>query len=120
MLSENLDLVLRRRTALREGSEPCSPISARTVALLGTLQNARSQVEFSGWRGEARRGRADQTFVLGEVGVIRATANSLVADCHGPRQGDQVVKAKPAYGAACEFWIRAWSHASPLFEEPAA
>ena len=29
-------------------------------------------------------------------------------------------RRSPSGGAACGFWIRAWSHASPLFKEPAA
>jgi hypothetical protein len=53
MLSEDLEPVSSRRTARREGSEPCLASSARTLALLGTLQNARSQAEFSSLRGQA-------------------------------------------------------------------
>jgi DNA-directed RNA polymerase specialized sigma24 family protein len=29
-------------------------------------------------------------------------------------------RRSPLGGAACGFWIRAWSHASPLFKQPAA
>jgi hypothetical protein len=29
-------------------------------------------------------------------------------------------RRSPSGGAACGFWIRAWSHASPLFKQPAA
>ncbi len=55
-----------------------------------------SQVEVAMWRGEARRGRAGQAFEFGEPGVVDgATANSLAAGRHGPRQGDQIVKTKP-------------------------
>jgi len=49
----------------------------RTQAPLGTLQNTRSQMELSMWRGEAWHGRAGQAFELFEPGVIDgATANS--------------------------------------------
>jgi hypothetical protein len=48
------------------------------------------------WRGEARRGRAGQAFEFGEPGVVDgATANSLAADYHGPRQVDQIAQTKP-------------------------
>ena len=47
-------------------------------------------------RGVAWRGRAGQAFELGEPGVAGGTtANSLAADCRGPRQDDQAVKTKP-------------------------
>ena len=73
------------------------------------------------WRGEVRRGRAGQAFDFSEPGGLEgATAESLAAVRHGPRQVGQIVKTKPSGGAACGFWIRAWSHASPLFKQPAA
>ena len=70
------------------------------------------------WRGEVRRVRDGQAFDFGEPGVLDgATVKSLAAGRHGPRQVGQIVKTS---GAACYFWIRAWSHASPLFKQPAA
>ena len=73
------------------------------------------------WRGEVRRGRAGQAFDFGEPGVLDgATAKSLAAGGHGARQVGQIAKTKPSGGAAGGFWIRAWSHASPLFKQPAA
>ena len=66
------------------------------AALLGTLRNARSQVELEMWRGQAWRGRAGQAFELGEPGVVDGTtANSLAASYRGPRQDDQAAKTKP-------------------------
>ena len=48
------------------------------------------------WRGEARRGRAGQAFDFGAPGVLDgATAKSLAAGRHGPRQVGQIVKTKP-------------------------
>ena len=47
-------------------------------------------------RGEVRRGRAGQAFDFGEPGVLDgATAKSLAAGRHGPRQVGQMVKTKP-------------------------
>ena len=47
-------------------------------------------------RGEVRRGRAGQAFEFGEPGVLDgATAKSLAAGRHGPRQVGQIVKTKP-------------------------
>src|SRR5271156_1170682 len=48
------------------------------------------------WRGEVRRGQAGQAFDFGEPGVLDgATAKSLAAGRHGPRQVGQIVKTKP-------------------------
>ena len=48
------------------------------------------------WRGEVRRGRAGQAFDFGESAVLDgATAKSLAAGRHGPRQVGQIVKTKP-------------------------
>ena len=48
------------------------------------------------WRGEVRRRRAGQAFDFGEPGVLEgATAESLAAGRHGPRQVGQIVKTKP-------------------------
>ena len=73
------------------------------------------------WRGEVRRGRAGQAFDFGEPGVLDgATAKSLAAGRHGPRQVGQIVKTKPLTRSCLRIWIGAWSHASPLFKQPAA
>jgi hypothetical protein len=53
MLSAEMAPVLSRRTAPREGSEQCLASSAQGLAPLGTMQDARSQAEFSSWRGQA-------------------------------------------------------------------
>jgi hypothetical protein len=46
-------------------------------------------------RDVAWRELAGQPFELGERGVVvRATANSLATDRHGPPQDDQVAKTK--------------------------
>ena len=72
------------------------PSSARTAALLHTPQKWRRYIEVVMWRSGARCGRDGQAFEFGELGVVDGTtANSLATDHHGPRQGDQVVKAKP-------------------------
>ena len=48
------------------------------------------------WRGEVRRVRDGQAFDFGEPGVLDgATAKSLAAGRHGPRQVGQIVKTKP-------------------------
>jgi hypothetical protein len=73
------------------------------------------------WRGEALRGRAGQAFQLGEPGVADGTtANSLAADCRGPRQDDQTVKTKPL--TRSRLWIldQGLGPTSPLVKEPAA
>ncbi len=60
----------------------------RTAALLGTLRNARSQVELGMWRGRTWRGRAGQAFELGEPDVADGTTAEFI------RCG--------------RFWTRAW------------
>ena len=46
------------------------------------------------WRGEVRRGRAGQAFDFGEPGVLDgATAKSLAAGRHRPRQVGQNTRA---------------------------
>src|SRR5271157_3846343 len=52
--------------------------SARTPSLLGTLRNARSQVELGMWRGRARRGRAGQAFELGGPDVVDGTTAKFI------------------------------------------
>jgi hypothetical protein len=53
MLSEEMAPFFSRRTAPRKGREQCLASSAQALAPLGTMQDARSQAEFSSWRGEA-------------------------------------------------------------------
>jgi hypothetical protein len=66
------------------------------------------------WHDRMRRGRAGQAIDLGEPGVMdKATANSVPAGCRGPRQGDQVAKAKPLMRGCSRIWTRAWGHVSP-------
>ena len=51
---------------------------------------------------------AGQPFGFGETGVLDgATAKSLAAGRHGPRQVGQIARRSPSGGAACGFWIRA-------------
>ena len=70
--------------------------SVRTPTSLGTHGTARSGAEPKMWRGEVRCGRAGQTFDFGEPGALDgATAKSLAAGRHGPRQVGQIVKTKP-------------------------
>jgi hypothetical protein len=70
-------------------------VRAHTLAQLGTLLSARSEVDHGIWRDEARRGRAGQAFKLGEPGVVDGTtANSLAASYRGPRQDGRVAKTK--------------------------
>ena len=72
-------------------------------------------------RGEAWRGRAGQAFELGEPGVADGTtANSLAADCRGPRQDDQTVKTKPLTRSRLRILDQGLGPTSPLFKEPAA
>jgi len=72
----------------------------RTQAPLGTLQNTRSQMELSMWRGEAWHGRAGQAFELAELGVRDgATAKSLPRTATGHKQDDQIVNTKPPAGS---------------------
>ena len=72
-------------------------------------------------RGEARRGRAGQAFELGEPGVADGTtANSLAADCRGPRQDDQAVKTKPLTRSRLRILDQGLGPTSPLFKEPTA
>ena len=74
--------------------------SARTLASLGTLRKARSQIEPGIWRGKAWNGRAGQAFVLVEFGVVdRATANSSPRTATGHKQDDQTAEAKPLTGS---------------------
>jgi len=93
--SKNSDPVLSRKAAPHEASRYMQGDGRAEQAPLGTLRRTRSQVELSMWRGEPWRGRADQAFELGESGVVAgATANSLAADRHGPRQDGQIAKTK--------------------------
>jgi hypothetical protein len=72
-------------------------------------------------RGQTWRGRAGQTFELGEPGVANGTtANSLAADCRGPRQDDQAVKTKPLTRSRLRILDQGLGPTSPLFKEPAA
>ena len=78
--------------------------SARTLASLGTLRKARSQIEPGIWRGKARNGRAGQAFALVKFGVMdRATANSSLPTATGHKQGDQAAETKPPTGSCS--WI---------------
>jgi hypothetical protein len=71
-----------------------------TTAPLGTLQNARSDVGLGMWRNKVWRGRAGQTFELGEPRRGgRDHRRFLAADRRGPRQDDQAVKTKLLTGS---------------------
>jgi hypothetical protein len=73
--------------------------AARTLAFLGTLRKARSQIEPGIWRGKAWNGRASQAFALVEFGVVdRATANSSLRTAAGHKQDDQTAQSKPPAG----------------------
>ena len=73
------------------------------------------------WRGDAWRGRTGQAFELCEPGVVvGTTANSLAADCRGPRQDDQAVKTKPLTRSCSRILDQSLGPTSPLFKEPAA
>src|SRR3984957_3871509 len=74
--------------------------SARTLASLGTLRKARSQIEPGIWRAKAWNGRAGQAFALVEFGVVvRATANSPPRTAAGHKQDDQAAKTKLPAGS---------------------
>jgi hypothetical protein len=53
MLSEEMAPFFSRRTVPRKGREQYLASSAQALSPLGTMQDARSQAEFSSWRGEA-------------------------------------------------------------------
>ena len=94
---------------------------AHTSTILGTRSKARRSVGLTMCRGEARRGRAGQAFELGEPGVADGTtANSLAADCRGPRQDDQAVKTKPLTRSCSRILDQSLGPTSPLFKEPTA
>jgi hypothetical protein len=93
--SKNSDPVLSRKAAPHEASRYMQGDGRSKRTPLGTLRKTRSQIELSMWRGEPWRGRDDQAFELGESGVVAgATANSLAADRHGPRQDGQIAETK--------------------------
>ena len=95
--------------------------SARTLASLGTLRKARSQIEPGIWRGKAWNGRAGQAFALVEFGVVdRATANSSPRTATGHKQDDQTAKTKPPAGSCSRILDQSLGLAGPLFKEPAA
>src|ERR1700722_9163074 len=73
-------------------------------------------------RGQAGRGRASQTFELGEPGVAEGTTPySPPESRRGPRQGDQAVKTKPLMRSCLRIQDQSLGpNASPLFEEQAA
>lgn len=74
--------------------------SARTSALLGTRSNAPNGARSRLWRVAAWCGRAAQAVDDREPDlVLGATATSLAADVHEPRQDDQFVKATPRAGS---------------------
>ena len=65
--------------------------------------------------GPARR------FELGELGVMTGPPPiHLLRTATGHDRVTRSSRQSPSRGAACGCWIRAWSHASPLFKEPAA
>ena len=74
--------------------------SARTLASLGTLRKARSQIEPGVWRGKAWNGRVGQAFAVVEFRVVDgATANALLRTATGHKQDDQTAKTKPPAGS---------------------
>jgi hypothetical protein len=74
--------------------------SARTPISLGTLREARSQIEPGIWRAKGWKGRAGQAFALVEFGVVdRATANYSPRTAAGYKQVDQTAKSKPPAGS---------------------
>ena len=104
-----------------EMGDACSVRQGRAAAILGTRSKARRSVGSTMCRGEARRGRAGQAFELGEPGVADGTtANSLAADCRGPRQDDQAVKTKPLTRSCSRILDQSLGPTSPLFKEPTA
>ena len=104
-----------------EMGDACSVRQGRAAAILGTRSKARRSVGSTMCRGEARRGRAGQAFELGEPGVADGTtANSLAADCRGPRQDDQAVKTKPLTRDCLRILDQSLGPTSTLFKEPAA
>jgi alpha-D-ribose 1-methylphosphonate 5-triphosphate synthase subunit PhnG len=60
-----LESVSSAKTETRVAAGEVTWSEAHTTTPLGTLQNARSQVELGMWRCRARRGRAGQAFKLG-------------------------------------------------------
>ena len=74
--------------------------SAHTLASLGTMRKARSQIGPGIWRGKAWNGRAGQAFELAELGVRDgATAKSSPRTATGHKQDDQIVKTRPPAGS---------------------
>ena len=95
-----MESVSINRTAARLVAGQGMTQSARTPASLGTLREARSQIEPGIWRGEAWNGRDGQAFALVECGVVdRATANSLLRTITGHKQDDQTAKSKRPAGS---------------------
>ena len=64
---------LSRTAAPWVAGELCSGSEARTTTPLGTMRNARSQVELGMWRGRAWRRRAGQAFKLSGPDVADGT-----------------------------------------------
>ena len=82
--------------------------SARTLASLGTLRKARSQIVPGIWSGKAGNGRNGEAFVLVEFGVMdRATANSSPRTPRATNRMTRPPKRSPPQEAARGFWIRA-------------
>jgi hypothetical protein len=103
--SEPVSIGKTEPVALRE---PGTERSAQRATRLGTLQEARSEFERRMWRGVAQRGRAGRALALGEPGVRdRTTANSLVANRHGPPRMTRPSRRRSPREAACGFWVRA-------------
>ena len=89
--------------------ELCSGSKAHTTTPLGTLRNARSQVELGMWRGRAWRRRAGQAFELSErTWRTGPPPSSFAAGCRGPQQDGQAAKTKLLTRSCLRFWTRAW------------
>ncbi len=109
------------KTAARCVAALGMPWSARAPTSLGTLRKTRSHIEPGIWRGQAWHGRAGQAFELVESGV--GTGPPPIPRRGPPRATNRMTRPprrSPPQEAARGFWIRAWSHASLLFKEPAA
>jgi len=69
------------------------------------------------WRNKVRRGRTGWAFQLGEPGVVDgATANSSPQTAAGHHRVTRPSRRSSSLGAACGFWIRAWSQREPALQ----
>jgi len=100
-----------------EMGNACAEKRAHTSAILGTLRNARSQVELDMWLGRGWRGRAGQAFELCELDVPgRNTADSSPQTAARHHRMTRPSRRSPLQELLADSGSEPGANASPLFK----